>query len=387
MAHVVIIGAGYAGLHAARAAMAARADVTVLDPDGRHALLPRFAGIASGAHPVADGVVPVRELLDVRLRAGRAEHVDVARREIHLEGAPPLRYDALVVTAGAGTRAGGPPGAAEHAHGIGDLEQVTRLRGVLATAGSLVVVGAGATGIELAALAAQTRPGLRVHLVEAASDVLATEPPPLRRHARRLLDQAGVQTEVDADVVGIDRRGVRLADGRHLPGVVVWAGGWQADGTALLPDADARGGRLRVERDLRVIGAPGVLAAGDVADHVDVLGRPLAMSAQIAVRAGETAGHNAAALLAGRTLRAARLVELGRVVPVGSRRGVARLGPLRLGASPTDLAAPALHLAIDLRHLAQLGGLGAVARFAPGRRRPVPADGEGTRRGHLAAVG
>jgi hypothetical protein len=98
-------------------------------------------------------------------------------------------------------------------------------------------------------------------------------------------------------------------------------------------------------------------------------------------------GRNAAALADGRGLRPARLIELGRIVPVGERRGVARVGPFRLGARPTDLAVPALHLATDLRHLLQLGGLDAVVRFAPGRPKAEPGELEGARRGHLAAVG
>jgi NADH:ubiquinone reductase (H+-translocating) len=165
---------------------------------------------------------------------------------------------------------------------------------------------------------------------------------------------------------------------------VVWAGGWRARGSALLPDAPTEDGRLRVGPDLTVRGLDGVFAAGDTAAMHDVFGGKLPMSAQIASQAGEVAGHNAVAWVAGRHHRRAVLLEFGRVLDLGGGVGLARVGPFRLGRRPVDRLVPLLHLVIDVRHVWQLGGIGGVLRHAPGRAHNVARSGSVR---HLRAVG
>jgi NADH:ubiquinone reductase (H+-translocating) len=236
----------------------------------------------------------------------------------------------------------------------------------LRTASQLVVVGGGATGVQLAAEVAAANPELPVRLVEASGRMLPAEPKVLGRSMRRLLDDAGVELHLGVPVAAIDGQGADLADGQRLDGLVVWAGGWEADASSLFPGAETADGRVVVGRDLTVPGYDRVLAAGDIAAHQDLLGRPLAMSAQIAVQAGAAAGASAVALAHGERPKWARLFELGRVVDLG-HRGVGRIGPIPLGWGPTARLVPLMHLAIDLRHLAQLGGPLAALAHAPGR--------------------
>lgn len=368
---VVIIGAGYAGSHAAVAATRGKAvEVVVVDHDGRHGFLPRMAGVAAGRLRVSDAHAPLRELVDADITVvhGRAVRIGDDAGTVTLDDATVLRADAVVVTTGSGSPAGSVVGSERYAATLHTPEDALALRRRLARTDRLVIVGAGATGVQLAAEVAAARPGIEVHLLEIAGRVLPAEPRRLGEDATRALRRVGVHLHLGTEVARVDRRGVRLGDGRRFDGTVVWAGGWRADATVLLAAAPSQDGRVIVTSDLRVSGLRRVLAAGDIAAHRDVLGRLLPMSAQIASQAGATAGGNAAALATGQRTRPARLLELGRLIDLGDR-GVGRFGPLPIGWGPTDRLVPLLHLGVDLRHLWQLGGIAVALGHAPGRGR------------------
>ncbi|WP_169786783.1 NAD(P)/FAD-dependent oxidoreductase [Nitriliruptor alkaliphilus] len=385
--HVVVLGAGYAGAHAARGAREGGVQVTVVDPSGDHGFLPRLAGVAAGRSSLGDARAALEDLVDVDVARHVAERVDVARHEVILAGGGRLSYDALVVTVGAATHWPDVPGLRRHATSLRDAEDALRLRATLPRTGSLVIVGGGSTGVQLAAELGRARPHLAITLVEEADRLLPAEPASLASAAGRLLRDRDVEVLRGHRVRRVDAGGVDL-DGpaRRRDGTVLWVGGWQAQGDALLREATTRDGRLVVGRHLEVLGAPGVFAAGDVAAHRDLFGQPLSMSAQIALQAGRVAGANAAALVTGRRRRTARLLELGRVLDVGGGRGVGRIGPVPLGHLGTDRVVPLLHLSVDLRHLWKLGGARAVIEHAPGRDVGVTATvgATGTR---LRAVG
>jgi NADH:ubiquinone reductase (H+-translocating) len=384
--HVVVLGAGYAGAHAARAARDGGARVTVVDPGGDHGFLPRLAGVLAGRSSVGDARARLEDLLDVTVTRRVADRVDVAGQRVVLAGGQYLTFDALVVTVGADPHLPAIPGLRRHAVGLRGAEDALRLRASLPRTGRLIVVGGGSTGVQVAAELGRGRPHLAVTLVEAADRVLPTEPAAVARAAGRVLARRGVEVLHGHGVHRVDRDGIDL-DGpvRRRDGRVLWAGGWQASGDALLPGAATRHGRLIVGRHLEVVGVPGVFAAGDVAAHRDLLGAPLGMSAQVALQAGRVAGANAAALATGGRQRPARLLELGRLLDVGGGEGVGRLGPVPLGHLGTGRVVPLLHLAVDLRHLWKLGGARAVVRHAPGRA-DGHADALDTSGGRLRAV-
>lgn len=365
---VVVIGAGYAGAHAAVAAVqAGGVEVTVIDQDGRHGFLPRMAAVAAGRRRPSAARAPLNELLQVPVEIvhGRAVRLDDEAGTVTLADATTVTADAIVVAAGSGTPAGGVPGSSRYAATLHTPDDALALRRRLQRTKQLVIVGAGATGVQLAAEVAAHRPGVEVHLLEISDRVLPAEPPQLGRDAMRTLRRVGVRVHLGTEVVRVDQRGVALASGTRVDGTVVWAGGWVADARQLLPDAPVQDGRVIVTGDLRVSGLERVLAAGDIAAHRDLVGRLLPMSAQIASQAGATAGANAAALATGRATRRARLLELGRIIDLGDR-GVGRIGPVPLGWGPTDRLVPLIHLAIDLRHLWQLGGTAVALGHAPG---------------------
>ncbi|MFP4312615.1 MAG: NAD(P)/FAD-dependent oxidoreductase [Nitriliruptoraceae bacterium] len=365
---VVIIGAGYAGAHAAAAAArSGDVEVTIIDQDGRHGFLPRLAGVAAGRLRASAARAPVSELLvaPVEVVPGRAVRLDDEAGQVTLADATTVTADAIVVTVGSGSPAGSVPGSARFSATLHTPDDALALRRRLHRTRRLVVIGAGATGVQLAAEVAAFRPGIEVHLLEIADRILPAEPPQLARDATRTLRRVGVHLHLGAEVARIDQRGAVLSSRDRVDGTVVWAGGWVADARELLPEAPVQDGRVIVTGDLRVSGLERVLAAGDVAAHRDLVGRLLPMSAQIASQAGATAGANAVALATGRPTRRARLVELGRIIDLGDR-GVGRIGPLPLGWGPTDRLVPLVHRAIDLRHLWQLGGAMVALAHTPG---------------------
>lgn len=380
---IVVIGGGYAGTHAAVAARRAGGQVTIVDQDGLHGFLPRLAGVAAGRLRAGDARTPLGELLGVQVRPGSAERLDVDQRQVELADGAPVAYDGLVVTVGSRTARSPVPGADAHAWSLHTPDDALALRVALRETSQLIVVGGGATGVQLAAEVATAHPDLSVRLVEAGSRLLPAEPRILGSSMRRLLEDEGVDLHLGVHVSAIDAEGVDLGDGQRLDGLVVWAGGWEADASALLPGAETRDGRVVIGRDLTVPGYDRVLAAGDIAAHRDVIGRPLAMSAQIAAQAGAAAGAGAVAVANGKRPRRARLVELGRVVDLGDR-GVGRVGPVPIGWGPTARLVPLMHLAVDLRHLAQLGGPLVALAHAPGRGGHLDVGGH---REPLRAVG
>lgn len=384
MPTVCIIGAGYAGVHAARTARRAGADVVIVEPTGQHDLAPRLAGVAAGRRPAGDAWAPLEHVVDATVERARATLVEEDGPRVHLDDGRTLLPDAVVVTAGAGPNLppieGLDPAAAWT---LKTAPDALRLRSVLPDTDRLVVVGGGATGVQLAAEVAH-RGDTRVQLVEAADGLLGSFDPSLGRRARAVLEDRGVDLHVGAEIARVEDDGIVLADGRHLHGLVVWATGVAADGHALLPDARTSDGRLLVDRCLRVTGR--VLAAGDVAAQRDLLGRVTAPSAQIALQAGRAAGRNAALIARGRMPRRVPLLDLGWVVDLGGR-GVAQLGPFDVTLPGLDLLVPVLHEAIDLRHLWQAGGASAVLAHAAGRHDPTSAQLRRAERPALRSVG
>lgn len=386
MPTVLVLGAGYAGIHAARTARAHGADVVLVDPEGRHDLLPRLAAVAGGRRDAGDAWAPVGDLSDARWVRDRATHVDPEGPTVTLEDGTELTGDAVVVTVGARRSLPPVPGLDERgARTLQTAADALVLREELDGVDALAVVGGGATGVQLASEAAAARPGLRVTLVEAEDRLLPSYARALGRHAGRVLRGRGVDVRTGTSVTAADATGIDLDDGTRLDALVVWATGAQADGHALLPDHPTSQGRLVLDRMLRVHGR--VFAAGDVALHRDLLGRPLAPSAQVALQAGRAAGANAARVARGRFPRAVPLVDLGWVVDLGHGRGVAEIGPLRLTGPLLDRLPPLLHEAVDARHLLQAGGLSGLLGHAPGRHHPDEAELRRAERPNLRSVG
>jgi NADH dehydrogenase len=197
--------------------------------------------------------------------------------------------------------------------------------------------------------------------VEASTRLLGGMPAALSVGATRILEGRDVQIHLASGVERITEQGA-VVDGTLLEGLVVWAGGFSALAHHYgAPTADD--GRILVDDALRVLGSERTFAAGDIAAHRDANGDTLPMSAQIAVRAGTAAGSNAARTVRGEPSQPVDLRQVGWVLDLSGRRGLAQVGPINLTGPGADLIPPLLHDAIDLKDLLEVGGLRAL-RYA-----------------------
>ncbi len=375
MARVLIIGGGYAGVAAARSARRGGADVTMVDSGGRHELLPRLATVAGGNGPTGDAWAPLTALLPgVEVVRGRVVEVREDARVADLEDGRVLPFDSAVVTVGSSGTLPAIPGLADNALTLANAADALAVRSALAGVRSLVVVGGGPTGVQLAGEAAATHPGLEITLVEADQRLLPAFAPALGRNAERLLRKAGVEVLTGVSLRAVTPDAAELADGSRLGGLVVWAGGLVPTASVLVPGAAGFGGRLPVDGAQRVDGSAVLFAAGDAAAQRDPDGELLPASAQVAEKSGRVAGRNAARAARGLAPAAGRVRHRGWVVPVGHRGGVASLLGVRLGFRGSGWLVPLLHAVIDLKHLQAAGGWSAIGRFRPGQHRPGSLD-------------
>ncbi|MEO3742013.1 FAD-dependent oxidoreductase [Plantactinospora sp. B5E13] len=330
---VVVVGGGYAGVMAANR-LTQRDDVTVTlinpRPDFVHRI--RLHQLVGGT---GDAVVGYRDVLAdrVRLMVDTASRIDAAERTVLLASGGTVGYDYLVYAVGSGSADPGVPGAAEYAHNMASLEEAQRLRAVLETTPTtdvVTVVGAGATGIEVATeLAAE---GRAVTLVCGRVLHPYLHPRVRRRFAKRLA-KLGV-TVIDgpgAKVTAVSRDAVLLADGRELPSTVtIWTAGFS------IPDLAARSGlttdvagRLLTDETLTSIDHDHIVAAGDSAAPSNL---PLRMSCQAANPLGAHAADTVLARIAGRQPATIAIGFFGQCVSLGHGAATVQI------ASRNDLA-------------------------------------------------
>jgi NADH dehydrogenase len=349
---VVIVGAGFGGLNAARELAHAPVDVVVLDRNNYHGFWPFLYQVATGILETQEIAYPVRSMLrkqrNVDFRMADVHGVDFEGHEVLTDGGS-YSYDYLVLAGGSATNFFGDDDLADHCYGLKDLEDADRLRnhilGAFEAAAqtddpqrraallSFVIVGGGPTGVELAGqltlLAKRTLsrefPSLdlnqtRVVLVNAGDGVLESFPERLREDARRRLEKMGVELMLEQVVESVRDGVVQLADGTEIGATtVVWAAGVRACGLARRLDVPVgQSGRVPVTPELNLEAHPEVFVVGDMAvleGHKD--GGAYPMVAQVAMQQGRQAAKNIIALQDGRPRRAFRYFDKGQMATVG----------------------------------------------------------------------
>lgn len=326
MSRIVVLGAGFAGLWAAigaarkrdEAGLSARdVEIVVIDRNPYHNIRVRNYEV-----DLSEVAIPLGQLLDpvgVVHRIGEVAAIDPARHRISLVtegGEEVLTYDRLVLALGSEVPRPDIPGFAEHAFDVDTYAAALRLDDHLASLGrsgpspgrnNVVVVGAGFTGIEVAAempdklRRAGIDGGHRIILVDPNAAVGAT----IGDHARPVINEAlsalAVETRLGERVTEVEAGGVRLSSGELIPArTVVWCAGMRASPLAasLRVERD-RYGRILVDPFMRVADLSQIFAAGDVASSVVDGLHPTVMSCQFARPMGRFAGHNVMADLLG----------------------------------------------------------------------------------------
>jgi NADH dehydrogenase len=304
---VVIAGAGFAGLEAAKGLASAPVELTVIDRQNHQCFQPLLYQVATATLTPADIAWPIRTILgpqkNTRVLMTEASGVDLEARRL-ATSAGDLPYDVLVIATGATHAYFGHEAWAAFAPGLKRIEDATDIRRRLLTAferaemaaseaerdalTTFVIVGGGPTGVELAgAIADMARQGLapdfrsvdprrsRVILMEAGPRILPTLPEHLSTLAEHALRRRGVEVRTGAMVTEIDASGVAVGGTRIPAGAVVWAAGVAASPAATWLGAEHdRAGRVNVNADLTLLGHPEVFVIGDVALAVQPDGRP-----------------------------------------------------------------------------------------------------------------
>jgi NADH dehydrogenase len=379
----VIVGAGFAGFHAARrlARLArGRVEVVLVNPTDYFLYLPLLPEVASGVLEARRISVPLAATLPgVRLILGEARDVDIRDRRLSYvdpEGCPgEVGYHRLVLAVGSVHKLLPIPGIAEHAHGFRGVPEALYLRDhvtrqiELADATddlaerrarcTFVVVGAGYTGTEVAAqgqlltdAVARERPRLdgttpRWLLLDQAPRVLPELDQRLSGEADRVLRRRGVDVRMKTSIQEATAEGVRLTDGEFVPSrTLVWCVGVRPD-----PLVEALGlptvkGRLEVDEYLSVPGHQDIYACGDAAAVPDLTrpGELTTMTAQHAVRQGKVAAHNVAASYGRGVRRRYKHRDLGFVVDLGGTRAAANPLHVPLSGLPAKTATRGYHL-------------------------------------------
>jgi len=360
---VVIVGAGFGGLEAAKALSRAAVDVIVLDRQNYHCFQPLLYQVATAALSPAEIAWPTRHMLRQQRNAtvfmAEVDAVDLAGRTVQTS-AEPMPYDYLVIATGATHSYFGHDDWAPFAPGLKRIEDATRIRRSILLAFeqaeladndaerqrllTFVIVGGGATGAEMAgAIAEIARQTLandfrridprssRIILLEAGPRVIPTLPEDLSRYAERALIRMGVDVRTSTRVTSCDRHGVELEHGRIDASTIIWAAGVVASpAAAWLGAAHDRAGRVLVRPDLSIPDHPEVLVIGDAASVHDDAGEQVPGVAPAAKQMGHYVGRLIAARLAGHSLPAFRYRNLGELATIGRRAAVVKVGPLHL---------------------------------------------------------
>jgi NADH dehydrogenase len=361
---VLIVGAGFGGLEAAKALRRAAASVTVIDRQNHHCFQPLLYQVATAALSPADIAWPIRHILRSQRNATvlMEEVIAVdAQRKCLRTNYGEIAYDYLVIATGATHSYFGHDDWETVAPGLKSIEDGTRIRRSIligferaeATSNraeqdrllTFVIVGGGATGVEMAgAIAEIARQTLakdfrridpraaRIVLIEAGPRLLPTFPPDLSEYVRATLTKAGVDVKTGTMVTKCDKGGVDTSGGRIDACTIIWAAGVVASPAARWLGVEAdRAGRVKVEPDLSLPGHPEVFIVGDTATINDANGRPVPGIAPAAKQMGQYVGSLIAARIAGRTNgKPFRYRHQGDLATIGRRAAVVKFGRLQL---------------------------------------------------------
>jgi len=374
---VIIVGAGFGGLEAAKKLACEDVRLTLIDRSNYHLFQPLLYQVATAALSPADIAAPVRAILsnckNVEVILAEVESVDVEARQVRTNDRV-FDYDYLILATGARHSYFGHDEWEKLAPGLKSLEDAVELRrrillafeyaekiqdeAARKAAMTFVIIGGGPTGVEMAgAIAEISRYTLaknfrhidpsqaRVILIEGAPCLLAAYPPDLSESARKQLLELGVEVRTNARATNITEEGVQV-DGEFIPcRVKIWAAGNIASfvGKTLSVPVD-RVGRVIVNDDLTISGYPEVQVIGDLANFSHQTGEPLPGISPVAMQQGRHAARNILRMIRGEKPKQFRYFDKGSMATIGRNKAVADLKFFHLSGRPAWLAWLFVHI-------------------------------------------
>ena len=368
---VVILGAGFGGLTAARA-MADTAHVTVVDRHNFQTFLPLLYQVST-AGLAADHVAhPIRGALrktGIQFRMGSPISVDHKNRTIKLDSSEVLEFDQLIVALGSVTADFSIPGVAEHALGMKSVSEALAIRAEVMrrfedlcrfedeTIFSISVVGGGPTGVEMAGAFAELVRGplkndqahaaahIRINLIEAGPRILPMFSEKLSARAKKDLEKLGVNVHLNTAVAEIKPRSIIVKNGDPIPSeVTIWAAGVKGEPAGAILNLPVVSTRIDVDETLQVKHYPGIFAIGDIAGFVGKDGRFLPMVAPVAMQQGRFIAKQIKRLANGQALEAFKYIDKGSMATIGRHKAVVEVKNFRMSGIPAWYAWLWLHL-------------------------------------------
>ena len=380
---IVIIGGGFAGIAAARAMRKCDADIVLVDRRNHHIFQPLLYQVATAVLSPAEVAAPIRQIArkqkNISVMLAEVTQIDLTTRSIDVDcralGTRAIPYDYLVIAAGMQASYFGHDEFARYAPSLKTIADAEGIRTRVLNAYELaeltenpderarqmtfVLVGAGPTGVELAASLAQLasvtlRSSFRqidpaktsILLLEGGPRVLASFAESLSRKATKRLEKIGVKVVTGAKVDQIDAQGVVVAGNRIECATVVWTAGVAASPLVEMLGAKTdRAGRVYVGPSMNLPDAPGVFVIGDAA-AVAQDGRPLPGIAQVAIQQGRYVGRLISAELAGskKPPRPFRYSDKGSMAVIGKNFAIMESGRIRMSGFLAWLAWALVHL-------------------------------------------
>jgi len=368
---VVILGAGFGGLTAARA-MADTAHVTVVDRHNFQTFLPLLYQVST-AGLAADHVAhPIRGALrksGVQFRMGSPISVDHKNKTIKLDSSEVLAFDQLIVALGSVTADFSIPGVAEYALGMKSVSEALAIRAEVMrrfedlcrfeddTSFSISVVGGGPTGVEMAGAFAELVRGplkndqahaaahIRINLIEAGPRILPMFSEKLSARAKKDLEKLGVNVLLNTAVAEIRPRSIIVKAGNEIASeVTIWAAGVKGEPAGGLLNLPLVSTRIDVDESLQVKNYPGIFAIGDISGFVGKDGRFLPMVAPVAMQQGRFIAKQIKRLADGKALEAFKYIDKGSMATIGRHKAVVEVKNFRMSGIPAWYAWLWLHL-------------------------------------------
>jgi len=375
--HVVIIGAGFGGLEAAKKLACEDVRVTVIDRTNYHLFQPLLYQVATAALSPADIAAPVRGVLskckNMEVVLAEVMSVDVNAKKVKLSEGE-VGYDYLIVATGARHSYFGHPEWEKLAPGLKSLEDAVEIRrrilmafefaertsdeAARKAAMTFVVVGGGPTGVEMAgAIAEIARYTLakdfrhidpsqaRVILIEGEPKVLASFPEDLRDSAMKQLVDLGVEVRTGIHATNLSEQGLQVGDEFIPCRVKIWAAGNTASfvGESLGVPLD-RVGRVIVNKDLTIQNHPELQVIGDLANFSHQTGQPLPGVSPVAMQQGRHAARNILRMIDGLKPQPFWYFDKGSIATIGRNKAVADLKLVHLTGIPAWLAWLFVHI-------------------------------------------
>ncbi len=354
---VVILGAGFGGLAAARA-LNKIAEVTLVDRHNFQTFLPLLyqvstAGLAADhiAHPIRGALRKTK----IKFRMGSPITIDHKNKSVKLDSSETLDFDYLIVAMGSATNDFGVKGVTEHALGMKSVTEALEIRSSILrrfedlcrfedeTKLSITVVGGGPTGVEMAGAIAELKKGplnsdqahaaanIKVNIVEAGPRLLPSFSAKLSERTRKDLEKLGVNVLTNTPVKEIKPREIMLGDKKKLPSeVTIWAAGVTGEPIMKKLGLPNTNGRITVDPTLQVSNYPNIFAIGDIAGAKGSDGRYLPMVAPVAMQQGRFVAKQITNAIKNQPLNNFNYRDKGSMATIGRHKAVVEVGPIRL---------------------------------------------------------